>query len=84
MRTVRLDIQFQVRKMRKFAALIALFAVTLALAGCGGDSGCGALSGRRQRYQQLHQRPWYEGTDTPTTVSIAGDRHEPCTVTIPT
>jgi hypothetical protein len=31
--------------MRKFAAIIALFGLTLALAGCGGDSGCGALSG---------------------------------------
>jgi Bacterial Ig-like domain (group 1) len=31
--------------MRKLAALIALFGLTLALAGCGGDSGCGALNG---------------------------------------
>jgi Bacterial Ig-like domain (group 1) len=31
--------------MRKFASIIALFGLTLALAGCGGDSGCGALSG---------------------------------------
>ena len=31
--------------MRKFASIIALFGLTLALAGCGGDSGCGALNG---------------------------------------
>jgi hypothetical protein len=31
--------------MRKFASIIALLGLTLALAGCGGDSGCGALSG---------------------------------------
>jgi hypothetical protein len=31
--------------MSKFASIIALLGLTLALSGCGGDSGCGALSG---------------------------------------
>lgn len=31
--------------MRTLASLIVLFGLTLSLAGCGGDSGCGSLSG---------------------------------------
>jgi Bacterial Ig-like domain (group 1) len=31
--------------MRTFASIIALFVLTLSLAGCGGSSGCGSLTG---------------------------------------
>jgi adhesin/invasin len=75
--------------MRKFAALIALFGLTLALAGCGGDSGCGALSGGTSGSTSSST---CNGTTTPTgtpsavavsstTANIPPDGSSPATIT---
>ena len=53
--------------MRKFASIIALFGLTLALAGCGGDSGCGALSGGTGGSSTSTGASTCSGTGTSTT-----------------
>jgi Bacterial Ig-like domain (group 1) len=61
--------------MRKFAALIALFGLTLALAGCGGDSGCGALSGGTASTSSATScsgQSTGTGTGTTTTTTVPG------------